>query len=137
MNLISKYFSRTVAFLMAFVFFYASTTKFFELKKFYYQLGKSPLIPYGYNEYVGNGVLLIELFVVYLVYKNNIKYSLLISFSLMIFFSFYIGYLMYFSYYIPCSCGGILGDLSWRDHLIFNVLLTIFSALGYVFENKK
>ena len=85
-----KYYPKTIAILMAFIFLYATVSKIFELNKFYYQLAKSPLIPYGYNEYVGNIVLLIELIIVYLVFKNKIQYSLLISFALMFFFSLYI-----------------------------------------------
>ena len=56
----------------SFIFLYATVSKIFELTKFYYQLAKSPLIPYGYNEYVGNSVLLIELIIVYLVLFFNI-----------------------------------------------------------------
>lgn len=132
-----KYYPKTIAILMAFIFLYATVSKVFELNKFYYQLAKSPLIPYGYNEYVGNIVLLIELIIVYLVFKNKIQYSLLISFALMFFFSLYIGYLLYFSYFIPCSCGGILGDLSWDNHLIFNIATTILSGSAYLLYNEK
>lgn len=132
-----KFFPKITAILLAFIFLYATVSKFFELKKFYYQLSKSPLIPYDWNENVGKSVLIIELIVVYLVFKNKIKYSLLLSFSLMLFFSLYIGYLLYFSYYIPCSCGGILGDLSWQNHLIFNLSLTILSGSAYLLANEK
>lgn len=131
-----KYFPKATAVLLAFVFLYATVSKFFELKKFYYQLGKSPLIPYDWNENIGKSILVIELIVVYLVYKNKIKHSLLLSFTLMFFFSLYIGYLLYFSYYIPCSCGGILGDLSWENHLVFNLSLTTISGLAYLIVNE-
>lgn len=132
-----KFLPKMVTIIMALIFLYAGTSKFFELDTFYYQLSKSPLIPYGYNEYVGNAILFIEFLVVYLIFKNKIKYSLLLSFSLMFFFSLYIGYLLYFSYYIPCSCGGILGNLSWENHLVFNVSLAILSGLAYIFVDEK
>lgn len=136
MNLI-KYFPKVTAIFIAFIFLYASASKLLELDKFYYQLAKSPLIPYGFNVYVGNGVLLIELIVVYLVFKKKISHSLLISFILMLFFSLYIGYLLYFSYFVPCSCGGILGDLSWENHLVFNISLTILAGLAYLTDYEK
>jgi hypothetical protein len=133
MKAISKLnFPNTTAFLLAIIFLYAATSKIGELNTFYAQLGKSPLIPYGWNEIVGNGTLVLEIAVVILLLYNRTKYSLLLSFSLMMFFSLYIGYLLYFSYYIPCSCGGILGNLSWESHLIFNILLTILSAIAYL-----
>jgi hypothetical protein len=128
---------KIIAISMALLFLYASFSKLLELNKFYHQLGKSPLIPYGYNEIVGNTVLIIEFLIVFLVYKNKIKISLLISFTLMFFFSLYIGYLLYFSYYVPCSCGGILGDLSWNAHMYFNIILTLITAIAYLFHNEK
>lgn len=130
MNL-TKYFPKITAVFIGLVFLYASVSKYLEIDKFYYELSKSPLIPYGYNVFVGNGVLLIELIIVYLVFKNKIKYALLLSFFLMFFFSLYIGYLLYFSYYVPCSCGGILGNLSWESHLIFNIVLTALCGIAY------
>lgn len=133
----TKYFSRVIAILMALVFLYAGVSKLFDLNKFNYQLAKSPLIPYGYSENVGWTVILIELVIVYLVYKSNIKLSLFLSFTMMLFFTLYIGYLLYFSYYIPCSCGGILGNLSWTDHLIFNSVLTLLSGWAYLSNDEK
>jgi hypothetical protein len=134
---LNRYFPKGIALLMALIFLYASVSKLLDLNKFKHQLEKSPLIPYGYNENVGGAVVLLELLIVYLVFKNKIRTSLLLSFALMLFFTFYIGYLLYFSYYIPCSCGGILGNLSWDAHLIFNSILTLLSGLAYLVDYEK
>lgn len=121
-----------VCYLMAALFVYAAFSKIIELDVFFKQLGKSPLIPFDLKEKTGFGILAVEFSVAYFVYKGKFKTSLLISFFLMSFFSLYIGYLLYFSYFIPCNCGGILGKMSWEVHLIFNIVLTIITALAYL-----
>lgn len=32
---------------------------------------------------------------------------------------------------IPCSCGGIVGSLSWEWHFVVNLLFLFISAVGY------
>lgn len=134
MNFYKKNIIKGISLLLGAVFLYAGLTKVLELDKFYYQLGKSPLIPFGYNTFVGNAILFLELIIVILIYKNYVRLSLLISFGLMCFFSIYISYLLYFSYYIPCNCGGILGELSWENHLIFNIFLTFIAGITYILD---
>ncbi|WP_371923044.1 MauE/DoxX family redox-associated membrane protein [Flavobacterium sp. B183] len=112
--------------------FYAAISKMVELDIFFKQLAKSPLMPFNMEEKAGTAVLIVEFLVVYFVYKKEFKKTLILSFVLMMFFSLYIGYLMYFSYYIPCSCGGILGNMSWNVHLIFNSVLTVIVAIAYL-----
>jgi hypothetical protein len=41
----------------------------------------------------------------------------------MIVFTLYIACLMLFASSMPCNCGGILKALSWRSHLVVNILL--------------
>lgn len=51
-------------------------------------------------------------------------------FSLMVMFTTYNIIILKFSQYVPCSCGGILQDMTWRQHLVFNIGATILAALG-------
>jgi hypothetical protein len=51
------------------------------------------------------------------------------STALMIAFTLYIIALMSFNDTLPCSCGGILAQLSWGQHIIFN---TVFIGLGII-----
>jgi hypothetical protein len=128
---------KTIAIAIAFVLFYAGISKVLEINKFFSQLEKSPLIPYGYSKIAGITTLVMEFVAFYFICKGKIRLSLLMSFGLMFFFSVYIGYLLYFSYYVPCSCGGILGDMSWTKHLIFNTFLTVLAGFSYIHCNEK
>lgn len=46
---------------------------------------------------------------------------------LMSIFTIYIIAILSFSKHLPCSCGGILAEMTWSQHLIFNI---VFIALG-------
>jgi len=50
------------------------------------------------------------------------------SFALMIMFTTYIILVLKFSDYIPCSCGGVLEDLGWTEHIIFNMVFILLAA---------
>jgi hypothetical protein len=38
---------------------------------------------------------------------------------------------------MPCSCGGILGHLSWVPHLFFNLFFLIVTIIGIGITNKE
>ena len=48
-----------------------------------------------------------------------------ISGILMSSFTIYIAAMLWFSPKLPCSCGGIIDALSWKQHLIINGLLSM------------
>jgi putative oxidoreductase len=58
------------------------------------------------------------------------QFGLYTSFVLLLTFTLYVGFILNFAGHVPCSCGGIIRQLSWKQHLIFNTLFTIISFLG-------
>lgn len=48
----------------------------------------------------------------------------------MIIFTMYIGYMLAVSSHLPCSCGGVLKTMSWKQHLLFNMVCTLLAAWG-------
>jgi len=119
-----------ISYLLVFLFVYAATSKMLEFQNFQAQLGQSPLVS-AYTGFVSYAVLAIELGIsVVLVIPKKRFLGLLASFCLMVMFTTYITVILNFSSFIPCSCGGILEDLNWKEHLIFNGIITITAALG-------
>lgn len=137
MTLYKTIFIQGVVYLLTIVFLYAGFLKLMDLNTFYYQLGKSPLIPFGWNKVAGNFIVFFEFFLAVLFYYKRLKLFLILSLFLMMFFSIYISYLLYFSYFIPCSCGGILNELSWKSHLIFNCSLTCLGIAAYLIHHEN
>jgi hypothetical protein len=39
--------------------------------------------------------------------------------------------------YLPCSCGGILETMNWKEHLVFNLVFVCLAALGFWMESRN
>lgn len=65
------------------------------------------------------------------------RYGLIMSLLLMIIFTVYILYILLFASHLPCSCGGVLEQLNWPQHLLFNGFFLVLSILALRLLNKK
>ncbi|PZR19105.1 MAG: hypothetical protein DI539_15140 [Flavobacterium psychrophilum] len=112
------------------LFVYAAVSKLLEFDDFSIQLGQSPLIG-AYASILRWLVPISEILIAIglLIPKFRI-WALYCCFLLMCFFTAYIYIILNFSSYIPCSCGGILEKLGWRQHLIFNAFFILLGAVG-------
>lgn len=73
-----------------------------------------------------------------LMFKRTQKSGLLLSFFLMLAFTGYVG-MAVIGYWedIPCSCGGVLNQLGWNDHLWFNLFFLGVAATGAALERHS
>jgi len=122
------------------LFVYAALSKFRDFQKFHVELGKSPILN-AFSSYTAVFVPSVELLIAVLLISKRFQYlALYASFSLMVMFSAYIVMILKFSSYIPCSCGGILENMTWMEHLIFNigfVILGVIAILIYPRDTKN
>jgi hypothetical protein len=58
-------------------------------------------------------------------------------FSLMSLFTIYIAVMLLSGSDIPCSCGGVLEEMSWGTHIVFNCVFVALSAWGIYLQRKK
>jgi len=65
------------------------------------------------------------------------RYGLLGSLILMLGFTVYIGLMLMTKSSLPCSCGGVISKLSWKQHLIFNIFFTFLAFVGVWLEMKS
>ncbi|MDZ4329097.1 MAG: hypothetical protein U0945_00760, partial [Flavobacterium sp.] len=121
-----------ICYLYAFLFTYAAISKILDYHDFSIKLGQSPLLS-AFAGYVAIGVPVLELIIVLMLIFPRWRISgLFASFCLMIAFTAYIFIILNFSSNIPCSCGGILQDLGWNEHLIFNIVFILLALLGLI-----
>jgi len=83
-----------------------------------------------------------ELIIAALLISNTARLAgLYASFALMVAFTFYtVVILLHFFDYIPCSCGGIIKNLSWPQHLVLNgffVLMALIGIIKYPLKTKQ
>src|SRR4051812_32981605 len=119
-----------VSFLFVLLFVYAATNKLLEYDLFKAQIGKSPLILH-YSSVLAWAIPSLELLTAgFLLIPRLQLLGLYFSAFLMFIFTLYLSFILTLSPYIPCSCGGILNNLSWRDHLVFNICFSALSLYG-------
>ncbi len=119
------------------LFIYAALTKLLTHSAFLFQLSQSPLIPpslIGFTSVFVPGLELI--LVVMLYFKRTYLFALYALFFLLFLFTAYIVLLLTIDENAPCSCGGILNNLSFEAHIVFNVLF--LALIGYnISSNPK
>jgi hypothetical protein len=136
-NIIYYFTPKIIGLLFISLFVYAASSKFLAFQDFERQLKQSPFIS-AYAHGMAWMVPLTELLIVGLFLFQ--KYTLLafyISLSLMTIFSIYIYLILNFSDSLPCACGGILSNLGWRDHFIFNMVFIILALIGVITTHKQ
>lgn len=117
-------------FLIVVLFTYAAFSKISEYEDFQRQVGQSPLLT-AFTGFVVWFIPSVEIIVsILLVMPRFRTVAFIMAFSLMVMFTTYIIAILNFTEYIPCSCGGVLSSMGWREHLIFNIVFVIISACG-------
>jgi len=123
-------FLELIILLYVLLFVYAAVSKFIDFENFQVQLGQSPMLR-SYVPLISYGIPITELLLsALLITPKTRKIGLYGAFILMTLFSTYLFILLTFSDYIPCSCGGILENMSWTAHLIFNLVFVFLAVFG-------
>lgn len=125
-----------IAYLFILLFLYTGMSKLMDYTVFKEQIGSSPILR-PLAPLVAWALPLTEFVVAALLFiPRTRQLGLYISFVLMLFFTGYIIAILNFSEHIPCSCGGVLENLSWQQHLIFNIVFTILALAGALLERR-
>ena len=118
------------------LFVYAALSKLLDFENFQVQLGQSPLLS-PYAHLVVYCIPLLEVLIsLFLIVPKYRFIGLLSAFGLMVLFTVYIVIILNYSSFIPCSCGGILSEMSWTEHLVFNISFVVLALLGIVIQDK-
>lgn len=127
----------TIIALLVILWIYTGTLKLLDHEQTRFQMGRSPFIQpiAGFTSWaIPVGELIIAIL---LVFKSTRMIGLFASFFLMLLFTGYIYAMLHYSYYIPCSCGGVLGLLSWEAHLVFNIIYSTLAMIGILLQARK
>lgn len=119
--------------LLVILFTYAGISKLLQYDTFRYQLSQSPFV----NSYAGVIVWLLpllELLIAVLFFLPTFRLlAFYLSYGVMLTFTLYIYAMLHYSYFVPCSCGGLLSQMNWDQHLMFNIVFTIIAFAGILF----
>lgn len=125
-----------IASLYILLFVYTASSKLMHLGVFRLRLERMPYIA-PYAQWLSWGVPFLELVIAGLLLFNGYRLiGLYASLILMSLFTGYIIMVLQFSDSIPCSCGGIVSALGWKDHIFLNTAFLILSILGILWSKK-
>lgn len=123
--------------LLIILFIYTSLSKLSEYNTFTVQLSKSPFIT-SYARSIAWSLPAVEILIsLLLVSKKTRLPGLYASFFMMSLFTAYLIIMLKFSYHIPCSCGGVLQNLSWNAHIVFNAFFIIIAGAGALLKANE
>ena len=80
-----------------------------------------------------------EIFIAFfLIIPRTRLIGLVFSVILLLFFTIY-SVLILFNIFnkVPCSCGGIIKNLTWTQHTVMNLFLLSISTLGLTLEMRR
>lgn len=125
-----KFFLKSIVALCILLMVYTATSKLFSLTGFVSVLKQSPLL-HSFATLIGWLVPLAELMVAGLLFfPATQKKGLACFILLLLFFTIYIIVMLSISSKLPCSCGGVIKLLSWKQHLAFNIFFILLGITG-------
>jgi len=126
--------SISAAFILLLV--YAAATKLLDYQKFVVQIGQSPLLTH-YADFIAWFIPTLEILIAALLAWPRFRIpGLYAAFTIMVMFTAYIIAILNFSEHIPCSCGGVLEKLGWKEHLAFNIVFIFLALAGIIMTHQ-
>ncbi|RZK42694.1 MAG: hypothetical protein EOO90_06545 [Pedobacter sp.] len=115
---------------------YAAVSKIADYNRFVQQMQLAPVpLMKAFGPTLGWFVPLIELILAYLLSKEKLRrLALWLSFGLLLIFEIYISGMLLSGLELPCTCGGLISKLGWRQHLFFNATFMLISLFPFIWE---
>jgi len=128
---------RIISALLMLLFTYAGLSKLAEHALFNVQLKGFPVIG-GYAHFLSLFVPIAELVTVCLLFfpRTNL-YGLYLSLFMLLVFTIFLVVLLAFDKSLPCSCGGVIAKLSWKEHMVFNLIFLSISITGICLKSSS
>lgn len=126
-----------VALLFVVLFLYTGISKLMDYAVFKEQIATSPILA-PIASFTAWALPLTEFAVAVLLFIPAWRlWGLYASFVLMFLFTGYIVAILNFSKELPCSCGGVLAEMSWDQHLVFNIVFTVLALVAALLERQR
>jgi hypothetical protein len=119
------------------LFVYTAVSKILDYRNFYSTMEQMPALK-GLVSVLAPSIIIAELIIaaILVVPARRIQ-GLYLSLTLMTAFTFYLLFAVMSGYELPCSCGGVLRQLSWKQHVIFNFGFILFAMSGIMIDHKQ
>jgi uncharacterized membrane protein YphA (DoxX/SURF4 family) len=122
--------------LIASLLIYTGISKLIDYTTFREQIAMSPLLK-SVSGLIAGLLPWTEFLIAILVLIPRWRIKGLYAFTtLMIAFIIYITAIILTNDQLPCSCGGVLEELSWSQHIVFNSIFILLGITAIIIESK-
>jgi hypothetical protein len=116
---------------------YTAISKLIDYTNFRKVLSITPHLK-PFSRFIAISLPAIELAIAILLFFPTLRIKgLYASMVLLILFTIYLIYMISFTPKLPCSCGGVLKDLTWREHVLFNLFFIFLALVGIVLAKRS
>lgn len=124
--------------IISLLWFYAAGSKWVAFHDFTSAMHKQALWP-ALEEALIYGLPLIEFVVaILLLYSQTLTPGLYASAGLLFAFSVYIIFVLLHAFgQVPCACGGLIEDMGWTFHLVFNLAFLALTLTNILVKHRK
>lgn len=130
-------FIEIIAAMYILLFIYAGVSKLLDIELFRVQISQSPLLTdmAGLLSWAVPGLEVV--IAMSLVFEKTRLAGFYASLFLMVAFTGYIVLASRFSDFVPCSCGGVIQQMSWNEHLVFNLFFVAIAVVGILLNKTN
>lgn len=135
-------FTDIVSILLLLLFVYTSTSKFLDYDKFVFQMKLAPfplmkLMAPVLGWFIPTIEALLSIGLATGILESRYQLTgICASLILLVLFEIYIAGMLLSGMTLPCTCGGIISKMSWKQHLCFNGLFIILSVIAIGITKK-
>jgi len=117
------------------LFVYAAVSKLADFENFQVQVAQSPLLS-AFASFIAYATVIGELIIALMIcFQKSRLLGLYLFLGFMTAFTVYIFLILNYSPFVPCSCGGVLEDLGWWEHLWFNGVVCLVTVFIIITDN--
>jgi putative oxidoreductase len=127
-----------IAFLLMLLFLFASVSKWLAFRTFTNDINNQPF-PNGLTPWIIYSVPPLQVAITLsLMFERTRTFGFYASLILMSVYSLYTSAVLLNLFdYVPCSCGGIIRNLSWSRHLILDLFFVAISIAGILLRRNR
>jgi putative oxidoreductase len=127
-----------IAALLVLLFVFASVSKFLDFKTFRGEVNNQPL-PNELTPFLVWGIPLIEIFLSIALMFNRTRLAALYGSAVfMLLFTVYSALVLFnFFEYVPCTCGGVIKNLTWTQNFFFDLFFVALAMAGILLIKKQ
>ncbi len=122
--------TEVISSLLILLFTYTALSKLFSIGRFKAVLEQSPIISSGAGMLAWQLPLTALCIALLLFFSGTRMVGLWAALVLLCLFTVYLLYILVFASHLPWSCGGVIGNMTWKQHVVFNVVFMGLTVIG-------